>query len=273
MSWLDILTTAVNKNGLRQFFFYLNNLDASRFIELTKAIEFLENRNGIVLELGSGDSVLPEMLSSLSSEYIALDLSMNASKYQKSNSKNIGPIVADMRYLPFKSSLIPNIIAISSIEHVAEDLLVFEEISRVLKEDGIAIISVPFTDKAVKIEGIKHSRLCMTLLHRFTRFWRVVLGKKHFEYFIEQTATDSIMKHYNEEAIQRIVDRNNLGIEAIYIYGKGLQQRLWRLIPRGWFVLKDFVIGWMCWKIEERLFKDSRDGKGVVMKVRKEVAG
>jgi ubiquinone/menaquinone biosynthesis C-methylase UbiE len=175
-----------------------------------------------------------------------------------------------MRYLPFKSSSIPNIIAISSIEHVPEDQLVFEEISRVLKEDGTAIISVPFTDETVEIKDIKHSTLLMNLLYIFKRFWRIVLGKEHFDYFIEQTATDSIMKYYNEEEIKGIMSKNNLGIEAIYIYEKGLQQRLWRIIPKGWFVLKDFIIGWICWKIEERLFNESKDGEGVVVKVRKE---
>ena len=42
MSWLKILRAAVKKNGVRQLFFYLSNLDASRFIELTEAIEFLD---------------------------------------------------------------------------------------------------------------------------------------------------------------------------------------------------------------------------------------
>ncbi|CAD7773023.1 hypothetical protein FHEFKHOI_01324 [Candidatus Methanoperedenaceae archaeon GB50] len=107
-----------------------------------------------------------------------------------------------MRYLPFKSSSIPNIIA-----NVHEDHLVFGEVSRVLKEDGTAIISVPFTD------GVKHSPLLMNLLHRFTRFWRI--------------------------------------------------------IPKGWFVLKDFIPDWMCWRLEERLLKMSRKGDGAVVKVRK----
>ena len=262
MSWLKILRAAVKKNGTRQFFFYLSNLDASRFIKLTKVIEFLGDTRGMILDLGCGYSVFPEMLSNAKSGYIALDLSKDACKYQ--NTQNISPIVADMRYLPFKSSSIPNIIA-----NVHEDHLVFGEVSRVLKEDGTAIISVPFTDGTVEVKDIKHSHLLMNLLHRFTRFWRIVLGKEHLEYFIEQTATDSIMKCYNEEEIEGIMNQNDLSIEAIYTYEKGLQQRLWRIIPKGWFVLKDFILGWMCWRLEERLLKMSRKGDGAVVKVRK----
>ena len=65
------------------------------------------------------------------------------------------------------------------------------------------------------------------------------------------------------------MNQNDLSIEAIYTYEKGLQQRLWRIIPKGWFVLKDFILGWMCWRLEERLLKMSRKGDGAVVKVRK----
>ena len=34
-------------------------------------------------------------------------------------------------------------------------------------------------------------------------------------------------------------------------------------------MLKDFIIGWICWRIEERLVNESKDGKGVVVRVRK----
>lgn len=268
MNWLKILNTAIKRNGIKQCFFYLSNLDASRFIELSKTMDFLDENDGFILELGSGYSILPEILSNSYDRYISLDLSKNACKYQKI--KNINPVLANMCYLPFKSSSIPNIIAISSIEHVPNDYLVYEEINRVLVNNGTAIISVPFTDGEVEIKNIRHSPFLMNLLYKFNTSWRIILGEKNFNYFIEQTATDSIMKYYNEKEIRNIIRDNHLRIEKLYIFEKGLQQWVWRLVPKGWFVLKDFVLGWGLWKIEEQFLSESMNGNGVVTKIVKE---
>jgi len=265
MNWSKILYTAVKRNGIKQFFFYLSNLDASRFIELSKTMELLDGNNGFILELGSGYSIFPEIISNSYDGYIPLDLSENACKYQKI--KNVNPVLANMCYLPFKSSSIPNIIAISSIEHVPNDYLVYEEISRVLTKNGIAIISVPFTNGEVEIKNIRHSPFLMNLLFKFNIFWRIILGESNYNYFIEQTATDSIMKYYNEKEIRNIIRDNHLEMENEYVFEKGLQQWIWRLVPKGWFVLKDFVIGWSSWKIEEKFLSESKNGKGVIIKI------
>ncbi len=265
--WARILVEAVKKNGLKQFVFYLSNLDAWRFIEFTKACEYLGNRKGIILELGSGYSILPRILSNNGDLYITLDLSKNACKYQKS--KNVAPIVADMRYLPFKRSSISNIIAISSIEHVPKDFLVFAEIRRVLKNDGISIISLPFTNKNCRIKIIKHSELLMGFLNRFKKYWRVVLGDKHINYFIEQTNTDAIMKYYTFQEIEKNINQNDLTLEEHHMFGKYLMQLFFKNVPQGWFVIKDFIIGWFLWKIENS-FLQGNTADSVIIKIRKE---
>ena len=110
--WWKIFYTALKRNGWRQFFFYLSNLDISRFIEFSKIIEFLKGRRGVILELGCGYSILPALLSGSSEKYICLDLSKGACKYQ-ALLPNVSTVVADMQYLPFKSEVIPTILAIS----------------------------------------------------------------------------------------------------------------------------------------------------------------
>lgn len=62
------------KNGWKQLFFYLSNLDVIRFIEFTKTIEFLKGRSGLILELGCGYSVLPALLSDSCKCYVCLDI-------------------------------------------------------------------------------------------------------------------------------------------------------------------------------------------------------
>lgn len=267
MTWFKILDISIRRNGFKQLLFYLSNLDASKFIEISKVYDLIERDEGINLELGCGYSVLPSMLSALRDNYIPLDLSKNACRYQ--NIKNISPIAADMSRLPFKSSSISNIVALSSIEHVPNDGLVFKEISRVLKDGHLVIFSVPFTVNHTEVRELKHSAFLLRILKNFSLFWRLILGDQHLNYFREQTATDSIIKYYNLETIDREMIKNNLDIEDIYIFEKVLQDRLWLLLPKGWFVLKDFCLGWLFWKMEDRILCASNNGNGIMVKARK----
>ena len=55
-----ILLHALKRNSLLQLFFYLSNLDAVRFIEYSKTVEYLDKEDTqIILDLGTGHSVLP----------------------------------------------------------------------------------------------------------------------------------------------------------------------------------------------------------------------
>lgn len=267
MTWFKILNAAIKRNGLKQLFFYLSNLDASKFIEISKVYDLIEDDDGVNLELGCGYSVLPSMLSDSRDNYISLDLSKGACKYQ--NIKGVNPVVADMSRLPFKSSSISSIVALSSIEHVPNDELAFKEIGRVLKEGHTAIISVPFTINRTEVRDLKHSAFLMGILEKFGLFWKSILGEQQFNYFREQTSTDSIIKYYNLETIQRIMQENNLSIEDVYTFEKDLQQKLWGVLPKGWFVLKDFCLGWLCWEIEDRLLNEGNNGNGIMIKARK----
>lgn len=271
---LRTLVCAIKKNGLKQLFFYLSNLDTIRFIEYTKVFEFLRDisQPKAILDLGCGYSVLPELIQSqLSNEYICLDINQAACKYQANAIKNVSPVRANMCYLPFKSSSIPVVLAISSIEHVPDDFLVFQEISRVLAKDGIAIMSVDFSANDVKMKKIVHSRLLMHILYKFKRFWRIVLGQ-HLDYFIGQTSVDSIIKHYNEREISKCLTPNGLRLTDSYLYNKSILQKFHRIFPFGWFVLKDLILGLLFWKVEDIFLKEIKDSAIIIMKVRKAAA-
>jgi ubiquinone/menaquinone biosynthesis C-methylase UbiE len=273
-AYLKILNCAVKKNGIKQFFFYLSNLDTYRFIEYSKTLEFLKDNNhsGMILDLGSGYSILPETLqANLDSDILCLDLTQSASKHQSNPLKNINAIKGDMSCLPFKSSSIPIVVAISSIEHVPEDALVFQEIGRILVEGGTAIVSIPFSSKEVKIQKLNHSPLLLGMLHKFQGFWQLILDKNNTEYFITQTATDSIMKSYNHQEIAKILTASNLTLKDSYlIIAKPLLSGFHKIFPPGWFVLKDFIFGLLFWKLGNVFFNNEKNADGIIMKLRKE---
>jgi ubiquinone/menaquinone biosynthesis C-methylase UbiE len=223
--WLRILLAALRRNGWRQLFFYLSNLDVWRFMEYSKVYQCLGNRNtGLILDLGAGYSIFSELLPR--NRYIAVDLSKEACQYQRSG--KVDSVVADMRYLPFKSSSIPTVLAISSIEHVSEDSKVFQEIARVLAKDGIAIATIPFSRGETRIEPIQHPRSLTYALHRFKKLWRIILGEVHLNYFLEQTATDTIQKYYSQQEIEDVIRQRGLSLQQYRLFGKGLIRRLFK---------------------------------------------
>lgn len=262
MMWWRILYTALKRNGWKQLFFYLSNLDVIRFIELSKTIEFLDEKCELILELGCGYSVLPAILSNECKNYVCLDLSKGACKYQASL-PNVSTVIADMQYLPFKTRSIPTIVAISSIEHVPDDKMVFKEISRVSKKDSELILSIPYSNSEVKIIKLVHPKFMLDALHKFDKFWNIILGK-HLNYFIEQTSTDSFMKCYNMAEINELARSNNLCVRKYYLYEKYLQQKFFGIIPKGWFVPKDLVLGWILYMIEDSILESNTNGKGII---------
>ena len=268
ITWWKTLYTALKRNGWRQLFFYLSNLDVSRFIEFSKVSELLNETQGYVLELGCGYSVLPAMLSNEYKNYICLDLSKGACKYQ-SSLPNVSVVVADMQHLPFKTNSMSTILAISSIEHVPDDKIVFKEIKRISKQDVSIIIDIPHTINETRIDKIKRPKFLMSVLYNFKTFWKVILGK-HLEYFVEQTSTDSVIKYYNMIEINELSHNANLYVSQHYIYEKYFQQKFFSIIPKGWFVLKDLILGNVLYKIEELLLRDNTNGSGIILIIKSE---
>tara|TARA_R110001606_G_scaffold222699_1_gene370660 strand:+ start:1847 stop:2605 length:759 start_codon:yes stop_codon:yes gene_type:complete len=99
----------------------------------------IEAISGLVLDIGSADRWIERKLQK-SAEYIALDYPATGSELY-----NAKPTVfADAAQLPFASERFDAIICLEVIEHVPDPFQVFSEISRVLKTEGKAWISMPF---------------------------------------------------------------------------------------------------------------------------------
>ena len=275
---LHILRIALRRNGPLQLISYLSNLDIARFIEYSKTIEYLDEENfartNIVLDIGCGYSIFPiflkEKLLEKCGEYVTLDLSLNACRYQASSGHQTLQIQGDMTHLPMRSSSIDAIIAISSIEHVSNDFLVFQEVSRVLRKDGVAIISFPYSRNGSKIaRRRKPPSLLISLVLKFHQALATVFGG-HLSYFTEQISTDSIMKYYSDTEIRKIISKLGFSLERRFYFGKygRLLGIVMRFLPRGWFVVKDLVLSAVFLRKDSNEM-DGRNARGVILKIRK----
>ncbi|GEM_PF-7057129 len=261
-----IMLYSLRKNGLNQLLFYLSNLDVYRIIVFDKILGCLYNleKKQVVLELGSGYSILPKIISSSNVEYVTLDLSKDAALYQKDN--KISPVIGDMRYLPFKTSRIPTIIAISSIEHVANDSMVFNEIGRVLKSSGIAILSFPYNSKNHEIRMVYPSQILYFIFNKIKFLLNFILDKHHIRYFSDQTSTDSIMRTYTDKYIDEVLKETGLSVHSSFKWGSDtFFKKFWSLISPGWFVLKDFMFLYL-FKIVGNI-QNNKNPSGIIIKL------
>ncbi len=134
---------------------YCFGLSASRYIEYSGALYFLcpERRvDNIVIEIGCGHSILPTSWAERGLQVVAVDISRDALTWQKAKSRempngSLHSVLADARNLPFRAQAISVISCISAIEHVCNDgdVQVACEMGRVLKHNGLCIVSLPLS--------------------------------------------------------------------------------------------------------------------------------
>lgn len=123
-----------------------------------------------ILDFGCGTGVLQEQFEKrFNVKAFGIDTSKKAISYcQKRGLSRVK--VSDGSRIPFKSNSFDLITAIDVVEHLKDDLKGLEEIKRVLKKSGIAILLVP-----------AHSMLWSTRdinLHHFRRYNKGELEKK-----------------------------------------------------------------------------------------------
>ena len=111
-------------------------------------IEFLKkNSDKVVLDAASGSGYGTNLMSKFSKKVYGIDISIEAVEYAKNNFSrdNIEFLNSSIESLPFEDNTIDVIVSFETIEHV--DLTAqnkfLNEINRVLKKDGVLIISTP----------------------------------------------------------------------------------------------------------------------------------
>ena len=90
--------------------------------------------SGKTLDLGAGSAKYRNIIKQGSSEYISFDVAP---------SENVD-VVGDVLNLPFRNDSFDTVISTQVLEHVEKPWIMIKEIRRVLKKDGICILTAPF---------------------------------------------------------------------------------------------------------------------------------
>jgi len=156
-------------------------------------------KGDIVIDVGSWDNIIPSItLSKIGCSVIPIDKYQRMEEFKKmllkasksdevkeEEAENIHPIKADVNFLPFSDKSVDGIIfyySTSWVEQFGSDLLVvYKEVSRVLKEKGIVILFEPTVMRAKEQESFLKTQL------KTNRIGTIVLGKKIKEDEINMT--------------------------------------------------------------------------------------
>lgn len=215
-----------------------------RMVEYSIALRNSPTNNGeVLLDVGSGYSFFPSYLAS-HSYTISLDMNRNALIFQKKVSKSMGKtisqrlecVIADSTRLPFKDDSVSKVFVISTIEHIEKDDMIAKESGRVLKKYGYCVMSFPFSQLA-----------------------REPQIKPYFQRF------------YTRKMIQnRIVTPSLLSVEELSTFRKTFLSSFYSIVPDGWFIFKDLIIGLFLLKLEEIFLSEDNEETLAVIKLRKD---
>ena len=125
---------------------------SERILENPLVIRHLPEKKSVVLDVGSRYSQVPLEMAALGHKVYTLDIEDYAFKH-----KNLTFVKEDIRKTTFKDNFFDVVTIISTLEHVGMgetsygdleerngDITAMNEISRILKPNGIVIITIPF---------------------------------------------------------------------------------------------------------------------------------
>ncbi len=255
----------ISLNGWRILWQTVNDFSLWRLIEYPWATEALDVKRGdLVIDIGSGTSSYPHMLAKEGLDVVVVELEADRVRWQRDKRRATArpgdgqflPLVADATRLPFRDGSLQRISAVSSLEHIPDDEAVGREIGRTLAEDGVAVLTLPFTstERTSFFKGIR----------RFNKVGRnefVQEGKagSFFRFYTD----DDIRRVYIAPAEAKVTERRGFGRSILN--GRYHETRLTRYWRK--FVLKDWLLAAVVHPLEERF--DRSDPLYVMLKLKK----
>lgn len=114
----------------------LENLDMKNKFQTTREMIYYCQKyiNGKILDFGAGRAKYKDIISAKASRYVAFD------QMPGSNIDVVGSVLKS----PFLDGEFDTVVSTQVLEHVENPWLMLKEITRVLKKDGVCILTVPF---------------------------------------------------------------------------------------------------------------------------------
>jgi 2-polyprenyl-3-methyl-5-hydroxy-6-metoxy-1,4-benzoquinol methylase len=105
----------------------------------------VEDVKGDILDVGCGLGYGSEILHRAHKSIVSFDISLKALSYAKKIYSGPKYLRADAQSFPFANETFDSAVALEIIEHLDNGLLLLQEIHRVLKDQGLLIVSTPNT--------------------------------------------------------------------------------------------------------------------------------
>ena len=100
---------------------------------------------GLVLEMGAGTGRITTWLAEKGFEVIGVDVSREMLKKAKKNANvkhsEIGLVLADMRFLPFRRATFDSCVCVNVVDHTPDVNNALKEVSKVIKPKGVFIFN------------------------------------------------------------------------------------------------------------------------------------
>lgn len=130
----------------------------------------------VVLDIASGSGYGSQILATSAKKVYGVDISPEAVKYagEHFNASNIEYLVGTGEDIPLESNSVDSVVTFETIEHIKDYKKFIDEIKRVMKADGVAIVSTP-NDKEFAEGNHFH-------LHEFEYDELMAMLKKAFKY-------------------------------------------------------------------------------------------
>ncbi len=167
-------------------------------------------QNKAVLDIASGEGFGSYILSQCASNVTGVDISQEAVDHANSvyQAPNLKYMLGSCQSIPLEDYSIDIVISFETLEHIVEHDEFFAEIKRVLKPDGLLIMSTP--DTAVYSGGMptqNHFHLKELFMDEFE-----VLSKKHFAHvhmFLQKCILGSTIQHSHKIDDDSILNNHN----------------------------------------------------------------
>jgi ubiquinone/menaquinone biosynthesis C-methylase UbiE len=132
-------------------------------------------KDKVILDIASGSGYGTALLGEAASKAYGVDVDKDAIRYAKKNysSKKVEFLEGDGQAIPLEDSSVDVVVTFETIEHIEDYESFMDEVARVLKKDGLLILSTP-NDKEFPESNHFH-------IHEFEMNELESLAKKHFK--------------------------------------------------------------------------------------------
>lgn len=142
-------------------------------VRYESVLPFVKNKQ--VLDIASGSGYGTKILASLAKSVIGVDVDKSAIEYSEKNFKaeNARFILGDGAKIPLEDNQVDVVVSFETIEHIEDYKTFMKEVKRVLKKDGVLILSTP--------NDIEYTEENHFHIHEFNQNELESLVKKHYK--------------------------------------------------------------------------------------------